>query len=74
MCQPVYGPKGQTMTETELDDEARRIAFLPTFDEQRIASNEFLAANIDVDAFPFYARINRYIRASRRTAGDPSTS
>jgi hypothetical protein len=58
------------MTETELDNEAKRIAYLPTFDEQRLASNEFLAANSDVDAFPFYARINRYIRESRKTATD----
>ena len=61
------------MTETELDNEAKRVAYLPTFDERRIASNEFLAANSDVDAFRFYARINRYIRESRKTDGS-STS
>ena len=49
------------MTEDELEVEARRIAYLPTFEEKRIASNEFLALHIDVEVYPFYARINKYI-------------
>jgi hypothetical protein len=51
-----------------IQEAAKRIAKLPTFDEQRIAANEYNKRHVVTDIYEFYRAINEAIDARWRKA------